>query len=164
MPIWCCFEPTCDGLFTCAKQLQLNSYQFCLFLVQFKGPTSQTTKRTLLKRWVSLPNKDLTNIPSFSPLVHCSPVLTLFGFACTSSTWYAPICYVSFSLLNNQPVPISSLYATDRVGCVFTQQFNSIAAKLAKYMPKHPFLRTFLMVKPDAINPPRPSRPLISHN
>ena len=52
----------------------------------------------------------------------------------------------------------------DRVIGVFTQQFNSIAAKLAEYLPKHPFLRTFFMVKHNAINPPLPIRPLISHN
>ena len=37
MPIWCCFEQTCNGLFTCAKQLQSNLYQFCLFLLQFNN-------------------------------------------------------------------------------------------------------------------------------
>jgi hypothetical protein len=34
----------------------------------------------------------------------------------------------------------------DRVIGVFTQQFNSIAAKLAEYLPKHPFLRTFFIL------------------
>jgi hypothetical protein len=77
--IWCCFEPTRDGLFTCAKQLQLNSYQFCLFILQFKDPTSQTTKRTLLKRWVSLPNKDSSNIPAPAPssIVHLSSLYSV---------------------------------------------------------------------------------------
>jgi hypothetical protein len=44
------------------------------------------------------------------------------------------------------------------------QQFNSIAVKLAKYLPKRPFSQTVLMVKHDAINTPRHIRPFISHS
>ena len=104
-------------------------YQFCLFLLQFEGPNSQKIKRLLLTKWVSLRNKYLTNIPASSHLVHCSPVLTLFCFACNSSTWYAPIYYGSSSLFNNQPepAPIGSLYMLDGVGCVLLN--NSILSR-----------------------------------
>ena len=62
----------------------------------------------LLTRWVSLRNEDSASILASSLLVDCSPVLTLFGFAWTSSAWYAPICHGPSSLFNKQqPLLIS---------------------------------------------------------
>ena len=55
-------------------------------------------------------------------------------------------------------------YTTDRVGCVFTQQFNSIVAEVAKFLTKRPLSRTVLVLKHNRNNPPQPLRLFISHN
>ena len=80
------FAPTRDGLFTSTMHLTLNSCQFCLFLLQCDCLTLQNTNRLLLKWQVSLRNEGSANISASGLLVDCSPVLTLFGFACTPST------------------------------------------------------------------------------
>jgi hypothetical protein len=151
------------GFHVYGMHLQLKSYQFCLSLLQFEGLTMQKIKGLAVKRWELLQR-------GFGQYYSIRPPHWLFTrshFARFPTDFLRLIrtnCHGSPSLFNNQPVPIGFLFVIDRVIGVSTQQFNSIAAKLAKYMPKHPFLRTFLMVKHDAINPPRPSRPLISHN
>jgi hypothetical protein len=128
------------GLFTCAKQLQSNSCQFCCFLLRIDSLNLHHTKWLLLKWRLSLWNEDST----FSP----ASGLTLCSFPWTFSSWYASIHPEFSSLFNNQPVLIGSLYPTDRVGCVFTQQFNSIVDKVAKYLPKWPLSPTVLVMKP----------------
>ena len=139
------FAPTRDGLFTSTMHLTFNSCQFYSSPLQFKGLNSQNTNRMLLQRRASLHNEGSTSIPASSLLVDCSPVLTMCGFPCMPFTWYTPRCKGASSLFNNQPVPIGSLYTTDRVGCVFTQQFKSIVDKVAKYLPKWPLSPTVLV-------------------
>ena len=99
-----------------ATPVELIPILFIYFAIQ--RPNLSDDQENVTEKVSKPPEQRFVQYSSSSPLIHCSPVLTLFGLACTSSTWYAPICYVSFSLLNNQPVPNGSLYVLDGVGCV----------------------------------------------
>jgi hypothetical protein len=112
---------------------------------------------------VSLQNEGSANIPASGLLIDCSPVIT-----CVISRALPPpdtpqSAWI-LSSIQQQTQTIGSLYVTDRVGCDFTQQFNSIVTEGAEYLPKRPLSPTVLMVKHDKNNPPQPFRPLFSHN
>ena len=154
------------GLFTVRQATPVELMPILLFsFAIIDSLNSHHTKWLLLKcRLMSLWNEDLTISPASGLLVNFLSGLTVCSFPGTFSAWYATIHRKFSSLFNNQPVPIGSLYATDRVGCVFTQQFNSIVDEVAEYLPKRPLSPTVLVMKQNRNNPPRPLGPLLSHN